>query len=140
MYRLNPQRLLALLTVSESRSSVALPLAQSSLFDELIRNSVTRQSLQQISRGCLKAEPRGAATLGLENKFYIVSTQPREMGALFPVGTEQRASSQGQLSGGDSAGIYVQKTHAGSWLRTGPELWTDTKNHPITTSVWLTVC
>lgn len=96
-YRLNPQRLPALPTVSESRPSGALSLAQSSLFDELIRNSVTRQSLQQISRGCLKVEPRGAATLELENKFYLVSTQPRDMGALFPVGQSKGQAAKGSF-------------------------------------------
>lgn len=123
MHRLNPNRLLPLFTVSEARSSGTQSLAQSFMFDELIRNSVTRQSLLQISRGCLKVEPRGASTSGRENKLCVVSAQPREMDASFPTGAEQRASSQRWLSGGNCAGFCVQKICAGFWFSTGPELF-----------------
>lgn len=86
----------------------ALSLAQSSMLYELIRNPVIRQSLQQISRDCLKVKPRGAATLEMENRFYVVSAQPREIGcALFPTGTGQKASSQRWLSGGNCVGLCV---------------------------------
>lgn len=42
-------------------------------------------------------EPRGAATLELENKFYLVSTQPREVGALFPVGQSKGQAAKGSF-------------------------------------------
>lgn len=66
-------------------------------------------------------KPKGTATLEMENKF-CVSAQPRERDISFPTGTAQRASSQRWLSGGNCAGLCVQKTYAGSWLHTGREL------------------
>lgn len=67
-------------------------------------------------------KPRGAATLEMENKFCVVSAQPRERDTSFPIGTAQRASSQRWLSDGNCAELCVQKINAGSWLRTGCEL------------------
>lgn len=88
----------------------------------------------------MKVKPRGAATLEMENKFYVVSTQPREIDTSFPIGTAQKASRKGGFQVETVLGFMFRR----HMLSSVPVLAVNSlerhRKLPSATSIWLTVC